>query len=499
MLLDLKSSRRLCGVLFILASILSTQLASSLDQGFCRHDQDDSLSILWCEGFESLEQLDFSWNRELGLVFDSVVLKPSKAIRFDRSIRLNGLKLSDSFSLTLSNFNGFEFHANPFNAFTERGSELRIVNSTLEFYYNGNEFTAKSQGCQLYKTKLGVNYVPLLAKFSRLNIESVNIDESRIQCSHIFQNSAIEELRLVNIDVGALRRTLLSTEMLENLKRVEIKSQELGLADFKGLAESLKRVQVLQLDLDNLDAFLQDDRQLSSVMDHQFLFVLNDSTERFILDEQSLCKLKQLSSSNSVFLPIIHAHKSFECDCAQLWLLRSFYSNHKAPLLNASSLLRDQFNWSSCQTLQEDEYQSRFRECSFTDKFAQCEKAHEDTRAAESASSQLRDSNSADTNSKRQNINFVIFAVLVIAILFIVLLIRWYTFQRLKADILNLYYKLTGRPRPDPHVSMTLTSFANPMATSFSSSSTSSSQQNTEEFSLSTMAAKVNVIDESND
>jgi hypothetical protein len=89
---------------------------------------------LLCDRFESFDELQMT---DTGLVYDSIVLRPSVGVDFNETLDLSRLQLAHNLTLRLSNILSFSVSHRPFKANRQLISKLIIENSKLSFEHNG--------------------------------------------------------------------------------------------------------------------------------------------------------------------------------------------------------------------------------------------------------------------------------------------------------------------------------------------------------------------------
>lgn len=329
-------------------------------------------SIISCTNFTSIEDLNFNLSNktvEPNWIVEYLFLKSFNKIRFNSSLNLSSLNLSNNFTLFLKNFDSFQ--ASIFLGNDEQSDNLEtnifLSESNVLFLDEVDSFFAEFSTIIFYKTNNLTEYIPL--KVFK-NTTKANILVYNQAPSNMFKikndpseniDIEIENFEFRNSIIDRLDQSLFGDLFLNKIKSFAIKNSELFSIQrefFKNLPELNK----LELNLKNFKQFILNSQnewmEFLNSFDtglKQFTLELNDLTNEYDFPSQDFCNFKYFKFEDKNLITIINSKPYLECSCTIASLI------NKSKLEN-ESLVRTE-STKNCFEISETDFDVLINQC----------------------------------------------------------------------------------------------------------------------------------------
>ena len=387
--------------------IVSASFTKTLNKNLKNHDYKclygSEIKKLECSHFDAMEKLNnyFQKNFQFSQI-SSLHINPSKPIKFDSSLNLNGFKFqSDKFEFILSNINGIEITFNPFSNQKSKLNYLYLLNSSFNLYYRNNTFDWL---CDL--TLLDNQLNPIFSSFKYISLGFIKpVKFKNAVCPTIFKNSQIEWLQVSNItpknklefiqlnmtnsqsslnskiknlriqlsNIDILDKSLLDINVFKYLERLSIELSNLTRIEGH-LFKSFYYLKQINIKIFNFKEFINGDSSWMKYINFNssnftgeyepnksFLIELNDESHDYTFPDSDFCNFCQLRIENNIFT-LINTKLDLNCSCTILFLIQNWRNSINKNLLTYS--VRKCFKY--------EDFDKKIEQCYFNSKIERC-------------------------------------------------------------------------------------------------------------------------------
>jgi hypothetical protein len=312
-----------------------------------------------CENFDSFKQLNFSKLRYAKVEYLRLV--PKTKLILNNSLDLNGLLFSRNFTVDLANLNGIEITANPFQRATIKYSEIKLLNSDLNFLANNLQLSLNDCEALIASSSFQAN---IFSSFNSI-VFGENVKYTKQLCPVVFKNLKLNSLKIYSLSENENK---LDFELVNNpfqlntfINELFIHESVIALDEFFlyfGLFKNIKALfllntylisikpnvfkpymdlKLINFDLPNMSNFLKSNSfnwmESLSTNNLRIRFKLKKNFD-YDFPEEDFCRFKYFPGETNVFnefeIASFDKNETLPCSCTLMSLIRNYKRDSKS-------------------------------------------------------------------------------------------------------------------------------------------------------------------------